>query len=279
MPSTAEGVGWQEIRPRHGTLDGLDAREVWSYRHLAVALVRRELKVRYKQTVIGVAWVIVQPLVGVVLFTLVFGGLAGLPSDGLPYAVFVYAGLIIWTYLSASIDGATRSLVENRELLTKVYFPRILAPAAATVPRLIDLAVSLAAFVVVAAVAGVAPGPEVLLLPLWLLLAMALALGTGALFGALNVRYRDVGQALGLTLQLWLFASPVVFASSSVEGPLRTLLALNPATGLVDGFRWSLAGATPPPLVDLLSLASGLAVLVAGLAYFLRTERRFADLV
>jgi lipopolysaccharide transport system permease protein len=270
---------WQEIRPATGLLRGFKLREVWTYRQVALVLAERELRVRYKQTVIGALWVVVQPLAGVVLFSLVFGRLAGLPSDGLPYPVFVYAGLIIWTYFSAAVEAATLSLVENRELVTKVYFPRLLAPAAATLPRLLDLGISLVAFVVLNAAYGRHLNPAAVLLPAWIVVAVAAVFSVGLLFSALHVRYRDVGHALALLLQLWMFATPVVYASSSVHGALRALLAVNPLTGLVDGFRWSLAGGPAPPAVDLLSAASGAVLLVGGLVYFQRTERRVADLI
>jgi ABC-type polysaccharide/polyol phosphate export permease len=270
---------WQEIRPAHGLLRGLDLSEVWHYREVALVLAMRELKVRYKQTTLGAAWVVVQPLAAVVLYTLVFGRLAGLPSDGLPYPVFIYAGLILWTYFSASVEAATQSLVEHRELVTKVYFPRLLAPAAATLPRLIDLGISLVAFLVLSAAYDHHPGAAFALTPVWVLATVVLAFGAGLLFSALHVRYRDVGHALSLLLQLGMFAAPVVYASSSVDGPLRVLLSFNPLTGLLDGFRWSLTGASAPPALDLISLGSGLLVVIAGLVYFQQTERRFADLI
>jgi ABC-type polysaccharide/polyol phosphate export permease len=270
---------WQEIRPASGLLRGLDLREVWSYRKVALALAERELRVRYKQTTIGALWVGVQPLAGVVLFSLVFGRLAGLPSDGMPYPVFVYAGLIIWTYFSAAVEAATLSLVEHRELVTKIYFPRVLAPAAASLPRLLDLAISLVAFVIIDAAYGRHPGAAVALLPAWIAAGVLIVFSVGLLFSALHVRYRDVGHALSLLLQLWLFATPVVYASSSIKGAARVLLAVNPLTGLTDGFRWSLAGGPAPPWIDLLSAASAAVLLVAGLIYFQRTERRFADLI
>jgi ABC-type polysaccharide/polyol phosphate export permease len=270
---------WQEIRPASGLLRGLDLREVWSYRKVALVLAERELRVRYKQTTIGALWVAVQPLVGVVLFSLVFGQLAGLPSDGMPYPVFVYAGLIIWSYFSTAVEAATISLVENRELVTKIYFPRVLGPAAASLPRLIDLAISLVAFVIIDAAYGRHPGPAVALLPAWIAAGVLIVFSVGLLFSALHVRYRDVGHALSMLLQLWMFATPVVYSSSSIEGAPRVLLAVNPLTGLVDGFRWSLAGGPAPPLVDLVSVASAAVLFAGGLVYFQRTERRVADLI
>ena len=272
-------VPWTEIRPTTGLLGRLSVREVWSFREVAWMLAFRELKVRYKQTALGVLWVAIQPLAGVVLFTLVFGKLAGLPSDGMPYPLFVYAGLILWGYFAASAERATQSLVDDRELITKVFFPRLLAPAAALLPRLIDLVISLGVIAVAAALYGVTPGPEVVLVPVWIAGTVIVTFGAGLLFSALNVRYRDVGNAIGLLLQLWMFASPVVFASSSVHGWLRTVMSLNPLTGLLDGFRWSLLAAPAPPAVDLLSLVGAALLCTGGLVYFQRSERRFADLI
>jgi lipopolysaccharide transport system permease protein len=269
---------WTEIRPATGLLRGLDLAEVWAYREVALTLAARQLRVRYKQTVLGVGWVVIQPLAAVTVFTTVFGRLAGLPSDGLPYAVFALGGLVLWGYVSGSITAATQRLVDDRELVTKIYFPRVLAPFAATLPPLIDLAIGFGVLGVLMVVYGVTPGPAILLMPAWVLAAMVVALGGGMLFAALNVCYRDVGNALGFVVQTWMFVSPVVFASSSVHGFARVLLATNPVTGLLDGAHWSLGGA-PPPAVDLLSLASALVLLAVSLVHFQRVERRFADVV
>jgi ABC-type polysaccharide/polyol phosphate export permease len=279
VTSPSATPAWQDIQPASGLLRGLDLRELWSYRRVALVLAERELRVRYKQTTIGALWVAVQPLAGVVLFSLVFGQLAGLPSNGMPYPVFVYAGLIIWNYFAAAVEAATLSLVEHRELVTKIYFPRVLGPAAASLPRLIDLSISLVAFVIIDAAYGRHPGLAVALLPAWIAAGVLIVFTVGLLFSALHVRYRDVGHALAMLLQLWMFASPVVYPSSSIEGTTRVLLAVNPLTGLVDGFRWSLAGGPAPPWVDLVSAASGAVLFAGGLVYFQRTERRVADLI
>jgi ABC-type polysaccharide/polyol phosphate export permease len=271
-------AAWTEIRPATGLLRGLDMAEVWAYREIALALAARQVRVRYKQTLLGVAWVVIQPLVAVTIFTFVFGRLAGLASDGLPYAVFVLGGLVLWNYVAASITGATQRLVDDRELITKVYFPRVLAPFAATLAPLIDLGIGLLVLAVAMAVNGVAFQPALLLVPVWVAGAMVVAFAAGALLSALNVRYRDVGNAIGFAVQSWLFVSPVFFASTSVHGTARVLLALNPVTALLDGMHWSLGGSAPARL-DLLSLASALALLVAGVVYFQRVERRFADVI
>ena len=270
---------WTEIRPATGPFRGFDLREVWDYREVALTLAARQVRVRYKQTVFGIGWVAIQPLVTVTVFTVVFGGLAGLPSEGLPYAVFVFGGLVLWSYVSASVAAATQCLVDGRELITKIYFPRVLAPFAATLAPLIDLGIGLVVLGVLMAVYGVSPAAALLLMPAWIVGAMVVALAAGTLFSALNVCYRDVGNALGFVLQSWLFVSPVLWPSTSVHGVDRVLLALNPVTGLVDGARWSLLGTPPPPPVDLLSLVSALVLLAVGLVYFQRVERRFADVV
>ena len=223
MPPAAEAAaprapGWAENRPTHGWAPQLDVRELWAYRELALALAARDLRVRYKQTFFGVAWVVLQPLLAVFIFNVVFGRLARLPTDGVPYPVFVYCGLVVWFYFSSTVTSAAQSLVDQREIVTKVYFPRLIAPIAAVVPGLVDLAISLVVLAVFLAVYGVTPGPEVVLLPLFLLGAVFLALGSALWLSSLNVKYRDVRHVLGFLLQIWLFASPVVYSISLVEG-------------------------------------------------------------
>ncbi len=272
-------TGWTEIRPTGGLLRGLSVRELWDYRQVVGALASRQLRVRYKQTALGVVWVVLQPIVTVVVFTLVFNRLAGLPSQGIPYPAFTLVGLVLWSYISASVSGATQRLVEDRQLITKIYFPRVLAPLASLVPPLIDLGIGLIVAGALIAMYGISPGWAILLLPVWLLGAAALAFSAGMLFSALNVEYRDVGAVIAFVLQIWLFASPVVYPSSSVHGFARAALAVNPVTGLVDGIRFSLLGVAAPPLIDLLSLASGIVLAVIGLLYFQRVERKFADIL
>ena len=284
MPPAAEATagrapGWAENRPTGGWAPHLDVAELWAYRELALALAARDLRVRYKQTFFGVAWVVLQPLLAVLIFSVVFGRLARLPTDGIPYPVFVYAGLVVWFYFSSTITSAAQSLVDQREIVTKVYFPRLIAPIAAVVPGLVDLAISLVVLGVFLVIYGVTPGPEIVLLPLFLLGAVLLALGSALWLSSLNVKYRDVRHVLGFLLQVWLFASPVVYSSSLVEGNWRYLYAANPIVGVVDGVRWSLAGGPAPGAEALVSLAVGVALLISGLAYFRRVERYFADLI
>lgn len=271
---------WLENRPSSGWFRRVDLRELWAHRELALFLALRDLKLRYKQTFFGVAWALIQPLAGVAIFSIVFGRLADLPSDGIPYPVFVYGGLAVWAYFSSGVDAAAQSLVDKSSaLVTKVYFPRLLAPLAAVLPALLDLVLSLAIVAVFMAIYGVVPNAAVLLLPLWLLALVAVTLGVGVWLSALNVQYRDVRHALGFVTQVWLFASPVVYPSSLVDGGWRYVYALNPMAGVIDGFRWSLLGGPSPSAFVSVSLAMGLLLLVSGVLYFAKVERGFADTI
>src|SRR5690242_4286142 len=216
--------GWTENRPTAGAR-AIDLRELWRYRELLYFLALRDVNARYKQAFFGVAWSVVQPFAGVAVFALVFRKLADVPSDGVPYAVFALLGFTVWTYFSASVGAATQSLVSNASLVTKVYFARLVAPLAALLPGLIGLGVSLVLVGVLMAGYGIAPGVEVLALPLCLAGLMGAALGPGVLFGALNVKYRDIATVVGFLLQLWLFASPVAYPSSLVHGGWRYVYA------------------------------------------------------
>jgi lipopolysaccharide transport system permease protein len=270
---------WVENRAIDGWLPRLDLAEAWASRDIAVVLALRNIRIRYKQTFLGVAWAVLQPLAAVGIFTLIFGRLADLPSEGIPYPVFVYAALAVWFYFSQSATLASESLAQYRELVTKVYFPRLLAPLAAVVPALIDLAISLLAVGVFMAIYGVTPTGAIVFLPLWLVALVILTFGVGTWLSALNVQYRDVRNALAFLLQLWFFASPVVYGSSLLEGSWGFLLALNPLVGLLEGIRWSLIGAPEPGPEALISLAAGIVLLASGIVYFGRSQRRFADLI
>ncbi len=253
--------------------------KLWRFRELALVLALRDLKVRYKQTAIGVAWVVVQPLAAATIFTIVFGRLAGLPSEGLPYAVFVYSGLVLWAYFSGALDSVAQSLVQNRDLVTKTYFPALVLPLALALPGLADLLVSLVVVGVFMAVYGVAPSAALVLLPFWIVACVVVVVAAGLWLSALNVQYRDVRHTLTFLLQVWLFASPVVYASSLVEGAWQYVYALNPMVTVLDGFRWSLVDGPAPGPEALVSFAVVAAMLAGGLVYFLRAERRFADLI
>jgi lipopolysaccharide transport system permease protein len=269
---------WNVNRPPAGW-PRLDLRELVAHREVALALAVRDLRVRYKQTFFGVAWAVMQPLIAVAIFTVVFGRVARLPTGGTPYPVFVYAGMAIWLYFSASVNGAAQNLVSNRDLVTKVFFPRLLAPLAGVFPPLVDFAISLCILAVFVAAYGIVPGPELALLPVWVLAAILFALAAGLWLSALNVKYRDVRYVLPFLLQVWFFASPVVYAGSSLDGLWRWIFALNPVVALIDGFRWSVLSGPAPGLEALVSLAVGCLVLLGGLVYFHRLERYFGDLI
>jgi lipopolysaccharide transport system permease protein len=271
--------GWIENRAPSGWLPSLDLSELWRFRELAVVLAIRDLRVRYKQTVLGVTWAVLQPLVAALIFSIVFGRLVQVPSDGIPYPVFVYSGLVIWTYFATGLESVSQSLVRDRDLVTRTYFPRILAPGAGAIPGLVDLAVSLVVLGVFMVIYGVPVGPALVLFPLWVLAAVAVLLGAGIWLSALNVRYRDVRYTLTFLIQVWLFASPVVYPSSLVDGAWRYVYALNPMSTVIDGFRWSIVGTPAPGVYALVSLGVTLALLIGGTVYFLRAERRFADVI
>jgi lipopolysaccharide transport system permease protein len=262
-------AGWHKV----------DLRELWAYRELIAFLAVRDVKVRYKQAALGMLWAVLQPLAGALVFTVVFGRIANLPSDGIPYPVFAFVGVTVWTYFSTSVQNAMSSLVGNVGLVTKVYFPRMAAPIAAVLPGLLDMGISLGILVVLMVVYGVTPGLSLLALPLCVAVLVALTFGVGLILATLNVRYRDVKGVSSLLLQLWLFASPVAYASSVVEGRWGPFYDLNPMAGLIDAFRWSLLGAPAPSVGALTGLVVLVVVLVVGLAVFAREERRFADII
>ena len=269
---------WIENRPSRG-LRGLDLRELWQYRELGGFLALRDLKVRYKQAAFGAVWAVLQPLVGVIVFTMVFHRLAKVPSDGIPYPVFAFLGLAVWAYVSSGVTKASQSLVSNSPLVTKVYFPRVLAPLASALPGLLDLAISLVVLGVLMLAYHVAPSWAVLTLPIWLLALVAVTLSVGVWLAALNVQYRDVNHAVILLVQLWLFVSPVAYPSSLVPDAWQPLYALNPIVGVLDGFRWAMLGAAWPGTGLILSLGVTAALLTSGVLYFQRVERRFADVI
>ena len=275
----AEQAEWTENRPPRRGLPRLELREAWAHRDLGVVLAQRTLKVRYRQTLLGVGWALLQPLAGLVIFSIAFGRLAQLPSDGLPYAVFVYPAMCLWIYVSTAVTAAASELPQYPHLVTRVYFPRILSPASAVVPGLVDFVLALALTPVLLVVYDVAPGPQVLLVPVWIGAAAVVAFGVGTWLAAINVTYRDVRYVLPFLLQTWFFLSPMVFPSSLVGDQWRALYALNPLVGLVDGLRWSLVDAPAPPLADLASLVSAIVIVVGGVIYFRSVEIRFADVI
>jgi lipopolysaccharide transport system permease protein len=261
----------------------IPAGELWAYRELLYFFVWRELKVRYKQTVVGAAWAVLQPFLTMLIFSLFFGKLANLPSGGLPYPVFYYSALLPWMYFAASVQNATNKIVENQNVITKVYFPRLILPISGTVSGLMDFGISFLMFVVIMIYYRIHPGWTILMLPVFLLLAVLTALGVGLWLSALNAIYRDVRYVVPFLVQFWMFASPVVYPSSLVAEKWPKwawLYGLNPMVGVIEGFRWSLTGTgNPPGRMVLASSAAVLLVLVCGLMYFQKMETTIADVV
>jgi lipopolysaccharide transport system permease protein len=267
------------IRPPKGWAP-LDLREFAGAHELLYFLVLRNLKLRYKQTVLGAAWAVLQPLLTMAVFTVVFGRLARLGSDGLPYPVFALAALVPWTYFANALTQAGNSLVDQPQLLTKVYFPRLLLPLAAVLAGLVDLVIAFVLLLVALAWYGIAPSVRLLAAPAFALLAAASALAPGIWLAALNVRYRDVRHVIPFLVQIWLFATPVAYSSGLVPERWRTLYWLNPMAGVVDGFRWMVGPAAHSPGTGLaLAVATVAILLTAGLYFFRRMERTFADVV
>jgi ABC-type polysaccharide/polyol phosphate export permease len=278
MASLPDAEGWIENRPTR-VLRWPDPKELWQYRELAGFLALRDLKVRYKQAVFGAAWAVLQPLAAVVVFTVVFEHFAKVSSDGIPYPVFALAGLTVWSYASTTVIKTTQSLVSNESLVTKVYFPRLLVPVAALFPALVDLLLSLVVLLIFVLSYHVHPSWALVTLPLWIIQMMLCILGIGLLLGALNVSYRDINQAISLFVQLWMFVSPVAYPSSAVPAFWRPLYFVNPMAGVIEGFRWSALGVPWPGRVVFLSLVTTIVLLIGGIAFFGRTERRFADVI
>jgi lipopolysaccharide transport system permease protein len=257
----------------------LNLRELWAYRELLYFLVWRDVKVRYKQTALGVAWVVMQPLLTTVIFTLFLGRMVGVPSDGVPYPLFLYAGMLPWTFFTGAITFSSNSLVGNSHLITKVYFPRALIPAAAVAARLLDFAVGFAVLVFLMAWYRVGLTPNILMLPVCVLLVMLFSLGLGMAASAVNVKYRDVGVIVPFVLQLWMFAAPVVYPVSLVPERWRRLYALDPLVGIIEGFRSSLFGRAFDWVSLAVSAAITLALLVYASFFFRRVQTQFADIV
>ena len=264
------------IQPRPGWI-AIDWRELWDSRELLLFLVLRDVKVRYKQTVLGVLWAALQPLFTMLIFTVIFGRFAKIPSEGFPYAIFVFAGLLPWTFFANAVTQASQSLVNQQPLLTKIYLPRLFVPGAAIGGGLVDLSVSGIVFLGIMFYYSVAPGWGFLAVPLLVLLTSAAALGVGLSLAALTVTYRDFRYVVPFMIQSWLYISPVIYPVSVVPAKWQWALALNPMAGIIDAFRSALLG-LPWNLTTLgVSSASSLAILVFGLFYFRKTERRFAD--
>jgi lipopolysaccharide transport system permease protein len=267
------------ITPPHGWLE-LNLRELWHYSGLLYFFVWRDIKVRYKQTAIGVAWAVLQPFLTMLVFSLFFGKLAHIPPDGLPYPIFYYTALLPWTYFATALQSATNTIVDNQRVITKVYFPRILLPLSSVVSGLVDFGVSFLLFVMMMMYYRIRPTAAILMLPVFLLLAILTALGVGLWLAALNAIYRDVRYVVPFLVQFWLFASPVAYPSSLVPAKWQWLYGLNPMAGVIGGFRWALTGhgTVSAPMVAT-SAVVVLVILFSGLMFFQRMETTVADVV
>lgn len=265
--------------PEKGGLPRINLRELWDYRELIYFLTLRDIQIRYKQAALGITWSVLQPLLSMIIFTLVFGQLAKLPSDG-PYPVFAFAGLLPWQLFSNALSRAGTSLVSNRNLLTKVYFPRIVIPLSATLAGLVDFAISFVLLLILMAVYGVHLTWALFALPFLILLTILTALGMGLWVSALNVQYRDFEHALPFIIQAWMYASPVVYSTNMIpKGIWQTIYGLNPISGVIQGFRWSLLGGDPPSGLFWVSVVVVLFILVTSIFYFRKMEDGFADVI
>jgi lipopolysaccharide transport system permease protein len=267
------------IEPSKGWVS-LKLQELWEYRELLYFLVWRDVKVRYKQTVLGAAWAIIQPFMAMVVFSIFFGKLAKMPSDGIPYPLFAYAALVPWGFFANGLSQASNSLVGSAHLITKVYFPRLVVPISSVISGIVDFGLAFAVLLGMMLYFGIFPTINVIWLPFLLLLAFVTALGVGMWLSALNVEFRDVRYVIPFLTQFWMFATPIVYPSSLLSEPWRTIYGLNPMVGVVEGFRWALLGTqtAPGPIVIVSSLAS-LAILIGGAFYFRKMEKTFADIV
>ena len=254
--------------------------ELWDYRELLYFFIWRDIKVRYKQTAIGAAWAVLQPFLTMLIFSLFFGKLAHIPSQGLPYPIFYYSALLPWMYFAAALQNATNTIVENQRLITKVYFPRLDLPLSSVLSGLVDFGISFLMFVAMMVYYGIRPTPALLWLPAFLLFAVLTALGVGLWLAALNAMYRDVRYVLPFLVQFWMFASPVAYPSSLVPAKWRWLYGLNPMAGVIEGFRWALTGHGQPPGILLAASSAAVILLVfSGLVYYHAVEGTMADVV
>ena len=258
----------------------LAPKELWRYRDLAFQIAARDVTIRYRQTAFGAAWAILQPLALMAIFTLIFGRFAGISSDDLPYWIFSLVALVPWLFFANAFLLGSESLVMNQALISKIYFPRIFIPAGVVAAGCVDFTVSLAIMLTIVLIAGFVPPLAILALPLLIAIAIMTALGAGAGLSAVNVRYRDVRYIIPFATQIWFFITPIVYPNSTLDEPLRTLSAINPMVGVVEGFRWAVlgAGSAPWDLIGI-SFASACVLLFVGLSYFDRVERSFADLI
>jgi lipopolysaccharide transport system permease protein len=267
------------IRPSRGW-KGLDFKELWRYRELFYFLIWRDIKVRYKQSLLGAAWAILQPLLTMIIFTIFFGRWAGIPTDDVPQPVFYFAGILPWQLFQSGVSKAGTSLVASRNLITKIYFPRIAVPIAPIIAGLLDFGLAFLILIGLMFFYGIVPTTAIWTLPLFIFLALITAAGVGIWLAGLNVAYRDIGYIIPFLLQVWFFLSPIVYSSTIVPESLRPYYGLNPMAGVVQGFRWAILGVGEPVVTDLVaSIGVAILLLLTGIFYFKRMERTFADVV
>lgn len=264
------------IEPTKGWMP-VDLHELWEHRDLLYFFTWRDIKVRYKQTLLGFTWAIIQPLTAMLIFTLFFGSLAKIPSDGVPYPIFAYVALLPWTLFAESITRSTNSVVMNANILKKVYFPRIALPVSSVLSPLMDFAIAFIILVLMMAYYGITPTLNIIWLPLFILLAVVTSMGIGLWLSALNSRYRDFQYVVPFLVQIWMFASPVVYPASMVPSSYQLLYGLNPMTGVIEGFRWTLLGSGSPGTTVFVSAAISMIILITGAFFFRRMEKTFAD--
>jgi lipopolysaccharide transport system permease protein len=257
----------------------IDFAALWHYRELLFFHALRDIKVRYKQTALGAAWAILQPVLTMVVFSIFFGQLAGVPSDGVPYPIFAFCALLPWQLFAYALTQSSNSLVDNAQILTKVYFPRLIIPLASVLAGLIDFAIACLVLVVLMLYYNIVPGWAATTLPLFTMLAVAAALAIGLWLSALNVKYRDIRYTVPFLAQFWLFITPVAYSSALVPERWRIIYGINPMVGVVDGFRWALLGKPPPGPMLVVSVTATVVLLLGGLFYFRRMEKTFADIV
>jgi lipopolysaccharide transport system permease protein len=267
------------IRPSRGWIS-LNLRDLWEYRELLYFLTWRDIKVRYKQTVLGAAWAIIQPFFTMVVFSLFFGKLAKMPSDNIPYPIFSYAALVPWTFFANGLSQSSSSLVASANLIKKVYFPRLVVPISSVISGAVDFVLAFVVLLGMMLYFGIVPTWNIVWLPLLLLLALVTSLGVGLWLTAMNVQFRDVRYAVPFLVQAWMFATPIAYPSSLLDEPWRTLYGINPMAGVVEGFRWALLGTeTAPGPIILVSAIVSVGLLISGAYYFRRMEKTFADVV
>lgn len=277
--SSSQEPSMVTIKPSRGWVS-LGLRELWAYRELLYFLVWRDIKVRYKQTILGAAWAIIQPFFTMVIFSVFFGFLARIPSDGIPYPIFAYAALVPWTFFANGLRQASTSLVGNASLISKVYFPRLVIPISTVFSGIVDFLLAFVVLLLMMWYYGTAPTAAVVWLPLLLLLALVTALGVGLWLTAMNVQFRDISYVVPFLVQAWMFATPIAYPSSLLTEPWRTIYGINPMVGVVEGFRWALLGTdTAPGPVIFVSVLVAVLIFISGLFYFRRMERSFADVV